>query len=820
MEIPSFEECMLPLLRYAADGQQHSTKDAVDSIADQLQLSSEQRIQLHKSGTNILYANAAWAKTYLKEAKLLEYPLRGMLRITDEGKRVIESNVQHIDAKFLERFPSFAEFLKRKGTRTTADAQMEAIPDTSNYTKTASEFHSGGMNMPNTVKETIENILDLQLEWSADTTVEMKERGELVRNKFPQLLETLLRDYLTTIPNIGFEGSDGTGRKNRVPWARIFSNKYSPKATDGWCVAILFAFDGSEAYVSLGLGSTQGKSFLPKDPDEIAEKVNWARSVQIKSYSNIEGLLETIQLKDPGNLGASYEKSNVYAIKYRRDAIPEDEQIKSDIAQFLCMLSDLYQAEESLVPTSAQQALETPKEDRQIWVFAPGRKARFWNDCYSGSIAVFGAERLGPLNTYISKEEIQQKLKDVYQKNTDTEPSNDALAAWEFSRVMKAGDIVFAKNGKCKIVGIGVVIGGYRHDPNRIEYRNVRDVKWIREGEWLLPDGVKFANKTLTNITRNRSLVDIIGGVIGIKYEDILEEASVENIDVPVITDESEPDIQPEYSIEDCSHETGLDEETLERWVRAIERKGQAILYGPPGTGKTYVARRLAKHLVCGNDGFVELIQFHPTYAYEDFIQGIRPMTGEDGGLSYPLVPGRFLEFCKKAERREGRCVLILDEINRANLSRVFGELMYLLEYRDHSIPLAGGERFGIPENVRLIGTMNTADRSIALVDHALRRRFAFLELYPNYEVLERFHSDNEFPVTGLVETLKSVNRQIGDRHYMVGISFFLRNDLVDQIEDIWRMEIEPYLEEYFFDQPAKVDEFRWTKVKGTVART
>jgi len=281
--------------------------------------------------------------------------------------------------------------------------------------------------------------------------------------------------------------------------------------------------------------------------------------------------------------------------------------------------------------------------------------------------------------------------------------------------------------------------------------------------------------------------------------------------------DDSDTDILPEFSLEECSQACGLDVETVNRWSRAIERKGQAVIYGPPGTGKTFTAKLLAKHLTGGGDGFVELIQFHPTYAYEDFIQGIRPKS-KDGKLTYPLVQGRFLDFCDEARRRKGNCVLILDEINRANLSRVFGELMYLLEYRGESIPLAAGERFSIPENVRIIGTMNTADRSIALVDHALRRRFAFLELCPNYEVLEKFHSGTGYPASGLVDTLRQVNKQISDPHYMIGISFFMRGDLKDQIEDIWRMEIEPYLEEYFFDQSSKVDEFRWNKIKSRFA--
>jgi 5-methylcytosine-specific restriction enzyme B len=267
------------------------------------------------------------------------------------------------------------------------------------------------------------------------------------------------------------------------------------------------------------------------------------------------------------------------------------------------------------------------------------------------------------------------------------------------------------------------------------------------------------------------------------------------------------------YTLGQFAEDTGYPADELARWVRALHRKGQAILSGPPGTGKTFVAERMARHLTEGSDGFVQIIQFHPSYAYEDFIQGIRPQSATGGGLAYPIVPGVFLEFCRKAKDRKGLCVLIIDEINRGNLSRIFGELMYLLEYRGREVPLASGGILSIPANVRIIGTMNTADRSIALVDHALRRRFAFIGLYPNYEVLRKYHALTEFSSEPLVEVLTQLNREIGDRHYEVGISFFLREGLSDHIEDIWRMEIEPYLEEYFFDQYDKVALFRWENV-------
>ena len=272
--------------------------------------------------------------------------------------------------------------------------------------------------------------------------------------------------------------------------------------------------------------------------------------------------------------------------------------------------------------------------------------------------------------------------------------------------------------------------------------------------------------------------------------------------------------LNPTYTLANCAADSYLNQDLLTDWVEAIERKRQAVLYGPPGTGKTFLARCLAKHLISEGDGCVELVQFHPAYTYEDFIEGIRPQMGKSG-LEYPHVPGRLLEFCEKAEQRHDRCVLIIDEINRANLAQVFGELMYLLEYRDEEMNLASGKKFCIPANVRIISTMNTADRSIALVDHALRRRFAFLYVPPNYEGLRQYHQSTGYSTVELVNLLSHINAQIGDPHYQLGTSFFLRENLKAELKSIWQLEIEPYLEEFFFDQSDKMNNLRWVQVEG-----
>lgn len=274
-----------------------------------------------------------------------------------------------------------------------------------------------------------------------------------------------------------------------------------------------------------------------------------------------------------------------------------------------------------------------------------------------------------------------------------------------------------------------------------------------------------------------------------------------------------------ETDIEALARESGFGEDRIERWVRALQRKGQAIFYGPPGTGKTYSAERVAAVLT-GDADRVETLQFHPGYSYEEFIQGIRPEYDEQRGtLTYPVKDGRFVEFCDAARGKDGHYALVLDEINRAEVAAVFGELMYLLEYRGSELELPQREEpFSVPENVYVIGTMNTADRSIALVDFALRRRFAMIHVEPNYDVLRNFHENTDHDVAGLIEVLEEINETIGDEDFAVGITYFLEERLDEHIADIWELEIEPYLEEYFFDERETVEQFRWDAVRDRVA--
>jgi MoxR-like ATPase len=271
------------------------------------------------------------------------------------------------------------------------------------------------------------------------------------------------------------------------------------------------------------------------------------------------------------------------------------------------------------------------------------------------------------------------------------------------------------------------------------------------------------------------------------------------------------------YTIADCAAETRYSIAQLQAWVAAIHRKGQAIIAGPPGAGKTYLAERLAR--LIGNPAVNRTLQLHPGYSYEDFMQGLRPQTTPDGVVRYALAQGHFLTFCEQARVTPGAAVLTLDEINRAHLTLVLGEALYLLEYRDRSLDLAAGGRLSIPANVRIIGTMNTADRTALPLDHALRRRFAWISLAPDYTMLTNFLIDIGYTDTlPLIALLKRVNRAIGDPDLALGVSYFLRAGLAVELPDIWRYEVAPYLAEVWYDRPAQREEFRWDAVRRALA--
>ncbi|MCY4620699.1 MAG: AAA family ATPase [bacterium] len=284
----------------------------------------------------------------------------------------------------------------------------------------------------------------------------------------------------------------------------------------------------------------------------------------------------------------------------------------------------------------------------------------------------------------------------------------------------------------------------------------------------------------------------------------------------------------PPDPIDTAAADLLVDRSFLNDIVELLRDKGQVILYGPPGTGKTYLAQRLAAALAPKNEDWT-LVQFHPSTSYEDFFEGYRPEEGPDGQIVYRLTPGPLARMAERAAQYpQRRQVMVIDEINRANLPKVLGELLFLFEYRDRSVSTLyrpEGE-FELPESLWFIGTMNTADRSIALVDAALRRRFHFVPFFPDRGptegLLERW-LEREGQPSWVGELLAMVNKELTDAigaDLQLGPSHFMKQGYLQEpdtddtrLRRIWEYNIEPLIEDQLFGDPDRIERFRFENV-------
>ena len=279
-------------------------------------------------------------------------------------------------------------------------------------------------------------------------------------------------------------------------------------------------------------------------------------------------------------------------------------------------------------------------------------------------------------------------------------------------------------------------------------------------------------------------------------------------------------------TLDGLADELRMETDHLERIVLLLQHRRQVIFYGPPGTGKTYMARKLATHLT-GDQDRVQLVQFHPSYAYEDFVEGYRPTRLEGGAAGFALREGPLKRIARQAAKATGETfVLIIDEINRGNLGKVFGELYFLLEYRDERISLQySDDPFLLPKNLWIIGTMNTADRSIALVDSALRRRFHFAPFFPDEPPVEgllaRWLDEHKPELSWVAEVVDRANEKLGRRHAAIGPSYFMDQNLDEEwVELIWDHSVLPYIAEQFFGEDDRLKEFALHRLRDAATPT
>ncbi|MDS3887556.1 AAA family ATPase [Staphylococcus hominis] len=427
------------------------------------------------------------------------------------------------------------------------------------------------------------------------------------------------------------------------------------------------------------------------------------------------------------------------------------------------------------------------------WIYSPKpQDVDFASFIENGEMSI-GYNELEDFSNYASKEEINQKLQQLNHNQHNYIHTVNAI--WEFSKEMKRGDIVYVKKGQTDIVGWGVVSSNHQYKNDK----NIIQLVWKEKGNWKIP--IKTLNKTLTKITPYSETIR--------KFNELF---SVEHSDGLVTTQTT----YPVYTAEQFLDDVFMNEEDYDTLVQLIRRKKNVILQGPPGVGKTYAAKRLAYSMMGVKDKErVKLVQFHQSYAYEDFVMGYRPT--ETG---FELRTGAFYNFCKQAEEdSEKDYFFIIDEINRGNLSKIFGELFMLIENDKRGMEielLYADEKFCVPDNVYIIGMMNTADRSLAILDYALRRRFAFFDMNPAFETIQfkQYQENLKNPqFDALIDTIQALNVDIREddmlgEGFVIGHSYFsnIVNITESELSNIIEFEIIPLLKEYWFDDPSKVD--------------
>lgn len=520
---------------------------------------------------------------------------------------------------------------------------------------------------------------------------------------------------------------------------------------------------------------TRGKNAGKKFDNEVA----WARN-----YLAYEGFIDK-------------SVRGIWTLTEKGQTAPISEEIASEI--FFKWVDINKERRDNKQPKSN---VESEKNEKRYWLYAPGENSSEWGEFYEQGIMGIGWDELGDLKNYPNKDTMKVKMKNLYGEEYSYK--NSAHATWQFANELHTGDTIFAKKGMNKVIGRGIVESEYMYDPERTEYKHIHKVKWTDNGEWEHPG--QAAIKTLTDITPYTD------------YVQKLESLFIDNSTVGTLEEEKEI-VYDTYSKDDFLDEVFMDLDQYETLVSLLKKKKNLILQGAPGVGKTFAAKRLAYSILGVKDtSRVMMVQFHQSYSYEDFIMGFCPTIS-----GFELAPGPFYQFCKNAQDDDEReYFFIIDEINRGNLSKIFGELLMLIENdkRDEKLRLLyANELFTVPKNVYIIGMMNTADRSLAMIDYALRRRFAFFEIQPAFDsegFLDMMMVADNPKFDALVKRIKELNlfinrdESLGDGS-RIGHSYLCTNDSItdEWIANVIKYELLPLINEYWFDEPVKVEQ--WT---------
>lgn len=599
-----------------------------------------------------------------------------------------------------------------------------------------------------------------------------------------QLVDVQGREGLDELLSHRYSIGSGTGQATPadVPWISVYPEDATASAQQGIYAVYLFAAEGAAVYLSFN----QGTENVPGGLGPLRK-----RALDMRSAAGLETGGDPVALASQNTRPKKYEAGSAYAIRYDRDSIPADATLLEDLRIVLGYVEAARQNGLQFNPTREpvhllfkwSRDLE-PETIERHQAIADEHGRTWWASLGSGSPA---ASKLKTLRAQIEE---------------------------------------------------GVETHAYLYGDKRLFSTRVNDLTTDPEA---VPDGEipDYFDKAYAGLFVRLENFEELSAAWALENLVVASEPDPEKIR-GALSNTTTPLFVFERFVLDEPSETATTELTFD-WLRArtlwtpdeLEEllfaldpatgKGQVILAGPPGTGKTWVAEHVARYLTRDQPLQRRLVQFHPSYGYEEFVEGIRPVAGEQG-ISFKPVKGTVLAMAEAMEGTEDTHVLVIDELNRANIPRVFGELLYLLEYREQAIDLQYSTGFQLPPNLRVVATMNTADRSIRSIDVALRRRFEVFECPADAELLQRFYDlpENATSVESLVPGFAALNRdltQLLDRHHTIGQSFFMAMDYDrKRLELTWRRQIMPLIEDYFYDQPDVVADFTIEKYWPAVA--
>lgn len=456
------------------------------------------------------------------------------------------------------------------------------------------------------------------------------------------------------------------------------------------------------------------------------------------------------------------------------------------------------------VVMKAIQYQQTKNDKQRIWLFLAGNsEGSFFEEMYKdGVMALCGWDKVGDISDCKDFESIDQRRDSVPEYKYNITHLSKMLHA--IANEIQPGDIVLAKQSRSNIVGMGTVTGDYYYDQESIYGRHCRKIDWLHRGLWECASILErhgrdqFPSKALTEVT-NQKDYPYIPEIINLIKGNSAQEANIQT-EVPM------------------------------KEVEILKQKKQIVLQGAPGTGKTYCTAAIAVAMCDGvvpadrkkimdrykrltDEKRIAFTTFHQSMDYEEFVEGIKPKT-ENGNVSYEVRNGIFRNICQKATEDVGHnYVLIVDEINRANISKVLGELITLLEtdkrlgeMNEIKVRLPySNEEFCVPANLYIIGTMNTADRSVGYIDYAIRRRFAFITIKADRSIVEHYNDSTSALALEYFDKVKAwmndqnVIGEIEADDLMVGHSYFLANDK-ETLKSKMQYEVIPLLYEYIND--------------------